>query len=435
MAVIIADANNAKYGTGVATVVINNPGAGYSATDVLTLVGGDANATVTVSSVDGLGAITGITLTTRGSGYSVGTEATSGGGGLGATINITVHAGLSTVNGFYAMGAGNMGMMNGTTLATSTKRNIPVTFASAGNCQGLIITIVYNSSIVSDKSVVVELKQGAVVRATATLTMAQITNSAVDPASNGGYVTAFKFATPYAVTTAGSTWSFDVSETGTVGDVRIATSNGTAPFYITWCDVQTSFADNDTPVAVDKIIIDRTATFRAIGLGTGDTLRSICAIACNNMTDTTPEKVSLFEWENPALASYTITLNGLFVLSAHGGFRAGTATNPIAIAQKGTITTVRTPLFGSAGNAGFSCPKHTIAPATPSRKSNLFLYGETPTVARTKLSYNLERDLTATMTIASPCVVTVSGHGMTVPTPVKFTTTGALPTGVTAGAT
>lgn len=40
---------------------------------------------------------------------------------------------------------------------------------------------------------------------------------------------------------------------------------------------------------------------------------------------------------------------------------------------------------------------------------------------------------TCTMTIASPCVVTLSGHGLSANDMVVFTTTGALPTGITAG--
>ena len=42
---------------------------------------------------------------------------------------------------------------------------------------------------------------------------------------------------------------------------------------------------------------------------------------------------------------------------------------------------------------------------------------------------------TVTMTIASPCVVTWAGHGLAENTPILFTTTGALPTGITAGVT
>lgn len=40
---------------------------------------------------------------------------------------------------------------------------------------------------------------------------------------------------------------------------------------------------------------------------------------------------------------------------------------------------------------------------------------------------------TVTMTIAAPCVVTWAGHGLAADTPISFTTTGALPTGLVAG--
>lgn len=40
-----------------------------------------------------------------------------------------------------------------------------------------------------------------------------------------------------------------------------------------------------------------------------------------------------------------------------------------------------------------------------------------------------------TMTIASPCVVTWTAHGLPANTPIVFTTSGALPTGLVAGAT
>lgn len=52
-------------------------------------------------------------------------------------------------------------------------------------------------------------------------------------------------------------------------------------------------------------------------------------------------------------------------------------------------------------------------------------------VTRLSVSPNLTIG-TATMTIASPCVVSFTAHGLTLNDSVQFTTTGALPTGVTA---
>lgn len=62
-----------------------------------------------------------------------------------------------------------------------------------------------------------------------------------------------------------------------------------------------------------------------------------------------------------------------------------------------------------------------------------------PDTAVVDAIYSLSHDhpMTATMTVASPCVVTVGaagdGHGLVAGSPFKFSTTGALPTGVTAG--
>lgn len=46
---------------------------------------------------------------------------------------------------------------------------------------------------------------------------------------------------------------------------------------------------------------------------------------------------------------------------------------------------------------------------------------------------NIATSMTATMTIADPCVVTVTGHALVAGQAVVFATTGALPTGITAG--
>jgi len=88
--------------TGLFTVVPGTViGAGYAVNDVLTLAGG-AGGTVTVSSVDGLGGITGIypQVTTPGSGFAVASGvATTGGGGSGsAQVNIVAVQPITAVD-------------------------------------------------------------------------------------------------------------------------------------------------------------------------------------------------------------------------------------------------------------------------------------------------------------------------------------------------
>ena len=66
----------------------------------------------------------------------------------------------------------------------------------------------------------------------------------------------------------------------------------------------------------------------------------------------------------------------------------------------------------------------------------LFAYGQAVSrVTYSALFAAMVASATATMTIASPCVVTWTGHPLLANDPIKLTTTGALPTGLTAGTT
>lgn len=64
-----------------------------------------------------------------------------------------------------------------------------------------------------------------------------------------------------------------------------------------------------------------------------------------------------------------------------------------------------------------------------------YAVGDKTLYATTHKNYELSATLakTITMTITSPAVVTSEGHGFVADTPVVFSTTGALPTGITAG--
>lgn len=69
------------------TVSITAPGSDYSVDDVLTLADGTGG-TVTVTSIDGGGGVTGVNVTTVGRFYSKTTHATTGGSGSGCTIEV-----------------------------------------------------------------------------------------------------------------------------------------------------------------------------------------------------------------------------------------------------------------------------------------------------------------------------------------------------------
>lgn len=73
----------------ISTISINDDGANYVAGDVLTIGGAGTGATATVTTVDGSGQITALSLTTYGSGYAVATGvACTGGSGTGAKVNV-----------------------------------------------------------------------------------------------------------------------------------------------------------------------------------------------------------------------------------------------------------------------------------------------------------------------------------------------------------
>jgi hypothetical protein len=109
---LIANLDPATY-PGVSAVAINATGTGYTANDVVTLVGGDGiGATVRINTVDGSGHVTGVTVLTNGKYFSTTPPssgcAVTGGTGTGLTLNLT----FSSYNGNTVSIASNNLMQN-----------------------------------------------------------------------------------------------------------------------------------------------------------------------------------------------------------------------------------------------------------------------------------------------------------------------------------
>lgn len=105
-------------------------------------------------------------------------------------------------------------------------------------------------------------------------------------------------------------------------------------------------------------------------------------------------------------------------------------TGPLSVAKGGTGGTV-------AGTVGL-VPPGTICAYSMRTAPTGYLLCDGTAVSRTTyaaLFAILHRSTTITVTIASPGVVTWTGHGLENGDPVVFTTTGALPTGISAGTT
>jgi len=83
---------------GVKNVVLTAAGTAYVAGEVITLGGGNSDATITIDSVGGSGEITGYSITAAGTGYANGTDVTvTGGTGTGATFDTTAGFALDSI--------------------------------------------------------------------------------------------------------------------------------------------------------------------------------------------------------------------------------------------------------------------------------------------------------------------------------------------------
>jgi len=290
---------------------------------------------------------------------------------------------LSTASGFYRVESYNLSSFSPTTNALTSARQIAVTFANAGNCQGVVLAIM--SSVTVNRDITVKLQENTgswTDRASVTLTASQISAGASSTASTTFFVP-FEFATPYAVDTASNKWRFDVSQGSGSSNWYLGNSNGTAFMYATWCDNAVSYTTNDVVIAKEKVTIDQDCTFAGL-TSTGDTANAVCAIACRPATYTVGSE-AMFEWQNTPSASYTMQIQGWFVLSSRSGFRAGTEASPIPIAKQAIIKIQNATASSTVSNSGFSASAGPASAGFLGRYS-IDLWGEVPTYQRTTLA-------------------------------------------------
>jgi hypothetical protein len=224
-------------------------------------------------------------------------------------------------------------------------------------------------------------------RATSTLSATNIFGTTTGTGSDRHYSQAyapFVFSSPYAVDTTAGKWRFHLFQSGgTAGTFYPLCSDATNFFYATWCDTQISHADNDTMIVMDSVTINKTATIAAV-LPTGVTTQGVCGVICRN-TDYSEDNVALLKWENPASSSYTFTIKGALMMGTHSGFRVGTATNPIAYAQKADIYFDQANV-GTVTTSSIKSAVGSYITSYPSSKCSLFFYGEVPSLRKTTLA-------------------------------------------------
>jgi hypothetical protein len=135
--------------------------------------------------------------------------------------------------------------------------------------------------------------------------------------------------------------------------------------------------------------------------------------------------------------------------------------NDVVESDFDAVTWIEVGQYETMGNSGDAAQNNSInllnrrrtynwkgSRQAPSRSDNFALNvddaGQQAMIAAEQTDYNypfkielngapIPRSATATVTIAAPGVVTWTAHGLTVGAKVKFSTTGALPTGLTAG--
>ena len=289
-----------------------------------------------------------------------------------------------TTNQFYRVEASQLGTFGTTVEALSTARQIAVTFANAGNCQGIVIQLrtALTDIVTAFRDVTVELQENVAsvwtIRATKTLTQAQIQGTS-NPA--GSWIVPFEFSAPYAVTTAGSTWRFNiVSAAGAATrhwDLCKTGTGATNYIYATWCDTQlTPVSGSDFIIFKNYVDITTSFTFKG-QLGVADTTRAFCAWVCRNI-DPTPATVAYVRIPTTIDSPVTIGIDGHFVLSSHAGIRAG-GEGDLHPADNVKIQCL-TPTVGTGSASGITDASNRSVNGGTSNRCSIFLYGVVPTL-------------------------------------------------------
>ncbi len=402
---------------------------------------------------------------------------------------------LGTASGFQSTLSSNLGTFNATELSLSSTRTIAFTPSAGEPCRGVQLALSSISTTAVMKSVVVTLQENVAAvwtdRATQTISGATITNSATS--AIGIWIVTFDGGTfPYTVTAAAGTWRFSISSSGAESTHwSLRTSDGTNPYFCVIGDTAvTASSGNDAIVCGAKVTADMDFTLKGVAI-TGDATRSVCCVLGRSATPT-PDSVSMFDIEFDT-GSWDVTLDGLFVNSAHAGVRIGThvvfTAAPAAGATSATLTSnwthttgtysmifdtgeykvvtltngattctwsgglaeaqtiyagvgqpVANPCSfqiirattGTATISGFSTPTHLVTVSGPGARGSHFFMGEVPvsTLEDDTLARDVLEQGNVTITIASPAVVTYTAHGVSNGTIIQLSTTGALPTGL-----
>lgn len=140
----------------------------------------------------------------------------------------------------------------------------------------------------------------------------------------------------------------------------------------------------------------------------------------------------VFAFTSTATPSSTNTSTEVVTFSGATGWTTGAIVTPASTLNGLTYGTT---YFYNAASSTTGSFHTTLADALAGTNKVNLTGNITQALTAVSLELNAWKNATATMTIASPCVVTSNSHGLNAVNwydPITFTTTGALPTGITA---
>jgi len=290
---------------------------------------------------------------------------------------------LHDTNAFYNVESSNLSYAsstNGTWYALNAIRYLSLTF-DAGGVFKWVMSAFLSTTPWMDRSVTITLQEYVwstwTDRSSQTISWATMTaNITTSYKHNGMYRVNFdNFDTAITVDTTANKRRLSYVQTGgTTGNITLMRwYNASTPHYAAYCDNVSSFANGDTPIIAHPTEIWASATFNSV-LWTGDTVYWVACIICSNLTDASVDNVCFLTVLNP-VASYTLTLSGIMLINWHSGFRVGTATNPIPIANRFNILLNTSTVWTIKGSIR-SHNNHLASSYNYSSRCSLFLYGE-----------------------------------------------------------
>jgi len=255
-------------------------------------------------------------------------------------------------------------------------------------------------------------------------TIASITQIAASETDASGANIAGMLATWDDSTTSNNRAIVKISKEGATGNFAGFKINGAGTdagtywtFPVTYISTAGTLANNDTVAVAVSITGDEGAA--------GITVPSVTGLTNLSPPDYTgtPDKILVHDVSVGGLKQTPITDFGIYASGGNHVFY-GTNTSALGINAVG---------YAGIGIAGFGS---TTFVAAPNGSNARFAVSDTSAQLHyDNIVLGLTASSTVTITNASPAVITWTAHGLTAGTMVAFTTTGALPTGLTAGTT